>query len=637
MTHPVHQALWTKNGKVYAVADPNATSPIDDGLATTADGYDNNYRRIIVANGSLPGPEIIVYEGQLLKIRVINDLFSETTTIHWHGLHQRGTPWMDGLGFITQCPILPRTEFTYEFYVHQTGTYWYHSHVGTQRARGLFGALIIRDKTELSPPKEHILTITDWNSYWDTDIDSLKFISGSYINRTRLPSPKSIDGIIFTNRLITSGLINGKGRYYYDPAEHNEAPLTVFKVEPNEEYRFRIINTGAQFPFQISIDEHILKVVALDGFDVTPDFVDAIIIHPGERYDVVIYTNATVQRNYWIRAQTLESNYDHKVEAILRYTNAPDQDPSSHKRNCTATDRCLVINCPFTYFPENNYTDCKQLDELRSANNDDPAPNANTREFEEHFLNFGFQGVPPFYSPPSINGKVFTVPGVSALTQPHELQNTCGTASGCGEGKFCFCMHSLTLDFNKTIQMVLTNYGGFPEHHPIHMHGYSFYVLKMGYPHFNTSTGAYMNRNKDINCGDTDNGNGDVAFCNGATWRNTSWLGGNIPGIKLENAPRKDTITIPVGGYVVIRFVSDNPGVWGLHCHIDGHGMNGGMAMLLNDSYSRHPPPPRGFPKCGSFIPLAHQPQPTTQKPTNAPTYINERTMNVEDGKIYLF
>ena len=49
------------------------------------DGYEGQ-RLVVVANGSLPGPDIIVYEGQRLIIHVKNKLHSEGVTIHWHGL-----------------------------------------------------------------------------------------------------------------------------------------------------------------------------------------------------------------------------------------------------------------------------------------------------------------------------------------------------------------------------------------------------------------------------------------------------------------------------------------------------------------------------------------------------------------------
>ena len=52
---------------------------------------------------------------------------------------------------------------------------------------------------------------------------------------------------------------------------------------------------------------------------------------------------------------------------------------------------------------------------------------------------------------------------------------------------------------------------------------------------------------------------------------------------------------------MVVRFLSDNPGVWFLHCHIDIHNTNG-MGMLINEAKQSHPRTPKGFPICNSFF-----------------------------------
>lgn len=66
-------------------------------------------------------------------------------TFHWHGVHQRKTPVMDGAAMVTQCPIVFGTTFTYEFHASPAGTHLWHSHISSNRADGLAGALIIRD------------------------------------------------------------------------------------------------------------------------------------------------------------------------------------------------------------------------------------------------------------------------------------------------------------------------------------------------------------------------------------------------------------------------------------------------------------------------------------------------------------
>ena len=87
---------------------------------------------------------------------------------------------MDGVAFVTQCPILPGQTFTYRFQASPKGTYWYHSHIGAQRSNGLFGAFIIHERPrpgEVTMP-EHIMVLTDWNHSWDSDTGHLKMLYG---------------------------------------------------------------------------------------------------------------------------------------------------------------------------------------------------------------------------------------------------------------------------------------------------------------------------------------------------------------------------------------------------------------------------------------------------------------------------
>ena len=61
---------------------------------------------------------------------------------------------------------------------------------------------------------------------------------------------------------------------------------------------------------------------------------------------------------------------------------------------------------------------------------------------------------------------------------------------------------------------------------------------------------------------------------------------------------RKDTVMVPAGGYVVINFLSDNPGQWFLHCHKELHQLEG-MALIVNEALEEQRKPPDGLNKCG--------------------------------------
>jgi hypothetical protein len=65
--------------------------------------------------------------------------------------------------------------------------------------------------------------------------------------------------------------------------------------------------------------------------------------------------------------------------------------------------------------------------------------------------------------------------------------------------------------------------------------------------------------------------------------------------------PIKDSVTVPVGGYSVLRFIADNPGVWLFHCHLEFHSTIGMSVMFKVGTQSDLPKPPANWPKCGSF------------------------------------
>jgi FtsP/CotA-like multicopper oxidase with cupredoxin domain len=93
-------------------------------------------------NGSVPGPELRVNQGDRVRVTLVNHL-PESTTIHWHGVAVPNS--QDGVAGVTQDAVPSGDEYTYEFIANEAGTFWYHSHQQTeeQLPRGLFGALVV--------------------------------------------------------------------------------------------------------------------------------------------------------------------------------------------------------------------------------------------------------------------------------------------------------------------------------------------------------------------------------------------------------------------------------------------------------------------------------------------------------------
>lgn len=119
------------------------------------DSPDGFAKSMILVNGQSPGPLIEANTGDIVRVVVHNNLPEESTTIHWHGIDQRNSNWMDGVTGVTQCGIPPGQSFTYAFNVSgQRGTFWYHSHASLQYTNGLYGPLILHDPEEQVPEVE---------------------------------------------------------------------------------------------------------------------------------------------------------------------------------------------------------------------------------------------------------------------------------------------------------------------------------------------------------------------------------------------------------------------------------------------------------------------------------------------------
>jgi hypothetical protein len=78
----------------------------------------------ITANGSIPGPAIVVNAGDWLEITVVNRLPNEPTTLHWHGQLQVMTPFAGGVPSMTQCSIQAGDSLVYTFRASNAGTFW---------------------------------------------------------------------------------------------------------------------------------------------------------------------------------------------------------------------------------------------------------------------------------------------------------------------------------------------------------------------------------------------------------------------------------------------------------------------------------------------------------------------------------
>lgn len=246
-------------------------------------------------DGVVPGKELRATAGDLLRIRLTNDL-PEETTVHWHGLALRND--MDGVPGLTQDPVRAGASFNYAFVVPDPGTYWFHPHVGVQLDRGLQAPLIVEDPREpLSYDEEMVLVLDDWTDGWD---DSPDVILERMAREGMVMGGMSMEGMDHGGMSMGDSMPSGEQPLGADTGDvvypahliNGRTPEDPFLVNttPGRRIRLRIINAAADTAYRFAVGGHRLSVTHTDGFPVDPVEVDTLIIGMGERYDVVITT-----------------------------------------------------------------------------------------------------------------------------------------------------------------------------------------------------------------------------------------------------------------------------------------------------------------------------------------------------------
>ncbi|KAJ7450358.1 laccase [Mycena latifolia] len=418
--------IFSALSRTYAAVGPS-TSLVIFNKDIAPDGYS---RSAVLADGVFPGPLITGKKGDRFLIDVVDRLTEEDTltetSIHWHGLFQKGTNWADGPAWVSQCPIATGHSFLYDFTVpDQAGTFWYHSHLSTQYCDGLRGALVVYDPED---PAKHM---------YDVDDESTVVTLADWYQYNSFHAPKT------TPPIPNSTLINGLGRYENGPL----SDLTVINVHHGKRYRLRLVSISCEPSFIFSIDGHSMSIIEVDGVNHQPLTVDSIELFAGQRYSVVLTANQPVS-NYWIRSQpTQQGQYQGFANgtnsAILRYAGAPKDEPttSSVVRNPlveTALHPLVPSKVPGNHFAG--------------------GADVNLR------LNISFNGTRY-----EINNATFNPPNVPVLLQ---------ILSGAHTAQELLPKGSVyELPPNKVVEVSIPG-GSIGGPHPFHLHGHNFYVVR---------------------------------------------------------------------------------------------------------------------------------------------------------------
>jgi FtsP/CotA-like multicopper oxidase with cupredoxin domain len=499
---------------------------------------DGVYRPMITVNGQFPGPMIECNEGDSLIINVDNQSVN-ATSIHFHGIFQNGTNFQDGTVGITNCPIAPNGRYQYKFNVEgQSGTYFYHAHQAVQIADGLFGPLVIHSKKE-----KQLQGIA-------YDTDRVVMLQGYYHDPSSSTLRSSLEPGSETDPIPDGALINGLNSRdcALSPSrlcDNATARLAAINLASNANHRLRFINVGASAWFEVSVDEHSLAVSEVDGTDVVPSYATELHISPAQRYSAIITTNQTTATSYWLRARMITNCFSDpdmpaggadEVRAVVQYSDG----------------NLVPASIPFIAQPTTHASNTRFAVEYRDMDTTGfvPVPAISAPATVDHSYFFrlnmkigDWRLQRGFFNESSFRPDLRS-PSLHRIIEGLQSDNESFISSANGINNAAFeATKELIIQHQgiKVVDLVIQNFD--ERSHPLHLHGHKFWVLAQNHGYFSGYENIRLN---------------------------------------ISNPLRRDTVTVEGFGWILLRFVTDNPGIWAFHCHNAWHAEAGMVMQFLS-------------------------------------------------------
>jgi len=230
-------------------------------------------------NGSFWGPTMIWNKGDVVHVNVNNQL-TDTTTIHWHGMHLPAL--MDGG---PHQPIAPFTTWSPYWKVdNNAALYWYHPHLHMmaqeQLEMGIGGMIIVRDPVESALALPRTYGVDDIPlALTDRKFDGLnQFVAASY-----------------GDSMMTNGVVR---------AQH-----TI----PAQVVRLRILDAAIERSYNIGFsDNRTFYVITTDGGLLNaPVAVTRFMVSAGERVEILV--NCTGQNGTTVDLKAFNSELNAQI------------------------------------------------------------------------------------------------------------------------------------------------------------------------------------------------------------------------------------------------------------------------------------------------------------------------------------
>lgn len=317
------------------------------------------------------------------------------------------------------------------------------------------------------------------------------------------------------------------------------------KVKPGKTYLLRLINAALNDELFFSIANHTLTVVEADAVYVKPFDTDKLLITPGQTANVLLRTkpyfpNATFfmqARPYFSGMGTIDNS---TTAGILEYKHPSNHSISSKKLQLYKPTLPSINDTSFAV----NFT--RKFRSLASVKYPANVPQIVDRKF---FFTVGLgsnpcpknttcQGPNGTKFSASVNNVSFVLPSTAILQSyffgqnngvyttdfpvkppmPFNYTGTPPNNTNVSNGT-----RTVLLPFNTSVELVMqdTSILG-AESHPLHLHGFNFFVVGLGFGNYDPDK--------------------------------------DLMNFNLVDPMERNTIGVPAGGWVAIRFFTDNPG-----------------------------------------------------------------------------
>ncbi|WOG86778.1 hypothetical protein DCAR_0205996 [Daucus carota subsp. sativus] len=523
-------------------------------------------KKILTVNGEFPGPTLYVHRGDTIYVNIYNQ-GKDNITIHWHGVKQPRNPWSDGPEYITQCPIQPgKVQVQKVIFSTEEGTLWWHAHSDWSRAT-VHGAIVVYPKLGTSYPfaqpyQEVPIILGEW---WKTDVR--KVLKEALLKGG---NPRTSDA--FT--------INGQPGDLYNCSKRGTFKLNV---EHDRTYLLRVVNAAMNHILFIAISRHNLTAVGADGSYIKPFTKEYMVIGPGQALDCLLHANQELGR-YYMAASAYSTGVHVEFDkttttAILQYSGsypknvAPLLPYLPSFTNTTAAFDVLgqfrsLASQDHPIFPPTNYLRTKLLfvisiNAFPCLNNLCQGPNGTKLAASMNNISFAYPNVDLLQAYYYKTSEALL--GESIPSNPTVVYNYTADYQDLSSELTRKGTSVKFLEYNSDVEIVFQGtslVAGMD--HPMHLHGYSFYVVGWGFGNFDTEK--------------------------------------DPPAYNLVDPPLLNTVVVPKDGWTAVRFRADNPGVWFLHCHIERHqtwGMDTALIVMDgNQDEAKMLPPPPYMPPC---------------------------------------